>query len=484
MPNSRLEFEVIIIGAGISGLNTAYRLQNQFPDLKYTILEARTSLGGTWDLFRYPGIRSDSDLFTFGFSWHPWTASNPIAEASAIKEYLRNAISKHGITERILYEHNVDTVRWSRAENMWYIDTIHLGEPKTFKSCFIVFGTGYYDYKEPLRTEIPGLDSFKGSLIHPQFWPEDLDYRDKRVVVIGSGATAITVVPKLAEDASEVTMLQRSPSYILSLPNRRIRKSWLAHLIPTAISAKINRILKLISSRLFFLFCRTFPNSARRMIRRATIRKLPEHISYDVHFNPKYKPWDQRLCVCPDGDFFKSLHKGNVQIKTDTIKQISASGIELTSGEFLHADIIVAATGLKIQFAGGIRILIDSERFYLNEKFMWKGMMMQDLPNAALVIGYTNNSWTLGADVTGILLCRLLKYLKKRNGAAIIPRVPKSMHLEQRRMLELSSTYISKAEDELPRTAHAWPWQPRNNYLLDIIHAMYGRVDEALEVVG
>ncbi|KAJ5585887.1 hypothetical protein N7450_005674 [Penicillium hetheringtonii] len=348
MPNSCLEFEVIIIGAGISGLNTAYHLQNQFPDLKYTMLEARASLGGTWDLFRYPGIRSDSDLFTFGFSWHPWTASNPIAEASAIKEYLSKAISNMAL---------------QRGFSM--------------------------------------------------------------------GTTSI-----------------------------------------------LYAVHECSSSSVAY-----FPTQLGGMIRHATIRQLPEHISYDVHFDPKYKPWDQRLCVCPDGDFFKSLHKGNVQIKTDTIKQISASGIELTSGEFLDADIIVAATGLKIQFAGGIRIVIGSERFHLNEKFMWKGMMVQDLPNAALVIGYTKISWTLGADVTGILLCRLLKYLKKRNGAAIIPRVPKSMHLEQRRMLELSSTYISKAEDELPRTAHTWPWQPRINYLLDIIHAMYRRVDEALEVV-
>ncbi|KAJ5414821.1 flavin-binding monooxygenase [Penicillium cosmopolitanum] len=480
----KLDFDVIIIGAGISGLNTAYRIQHELPNDSYAILEGRNSMGGTWDLFRYPGIRSDSDLFTFGFSWYPWTSPNPIAEASAIKDYMTDAAVRFGIDQKILYQHKVNVVHWSGTKHRWFLDISHLDKSKTFTARFIVFGTGYYDYRQPLHAEISGVEKFKGMLVHPQFWPQDLDCENKRVVVIGSGATAITIVPKLAETAGKVTLLQRSPSYIMSIPNRTSqKKNFLMRLIPNAASLKLTRFLKLLTSRIFFLFCRAFPGVAERMLRRGTIRQLPADIPYNPHFKPRYKPWDQRLCVCPNGDFYKSLHTGKVEIKTDTIKQVTESGIELSSGEVLHADIIITATGLKLQFAGGIPIFIDGKNYHLHDKFMWKGMMMEDLPNAALVIGYTNISWTLGADVTGIFVCRLLKHLQRKKYSTVIPRVPETMHLKPQKMLDLNSTYISKAENDLPRTANTGPWQPRKNYFWDLISAKYGRIEESLELI-
>ncbi|CRG92043.1 hypothetical protein PISL3812_09098 [Talaromyces islandicus] len=482
IPNS--DFDVVIIGAGISGVNTAYRIHNELPNHTYAILEARNSLGGTWDLFRYPGIRSDSDLFTFGFSWYPWSSPNPIAEGPAIKKYMKDAAARYGIDQNIYYKHKVNSAHWSGVKKLWSLDVSHGDQPKIVTARFLIFGTGYYDYHKTLATAITGLESFRGTIVHPQFWPEDLNYSNKNVIVVGSGATAITLVPKLAESAAKVTMLQRSPSYIMSLPNSTsAKKTCLLRILPTAVSLKITRILKIIISRIFFVFCRTFPGTARQRLRRATIRQLPKQIAYDPHFKPRYNPWDQRLCVCPNGDFYKSLHTGRVDIKTDTIKQCTESGVQLNSGETLHADIVITATGLKLQFGGGISITVDDKQYHLHEKFMWKGTMMEDLPNAALVIGYTNMSWTLGADVAGILVCRLLKHLERKRSTALIPRVPAGMHLRRQKMLDLSSTYISKAENDLPRTAKTGPWQPKSNYIWDLIAAKYGKLEESLEII-
>ncbi|OGM44741.1 flavin-binding monooxygenase [Aspergillus bombycis] len=476
------DHDLIIIGAGISGINTAYRVQQELPNFSYAILEARDTLGGTWDLFRYPGIRSDSDLFTFGFSWYPWTASSQIAEGSAIREYMQQAAASYGIDKAMKYNHRVDAAAWSTPDQLWTLDITHNGNTKTLRARFLVFGTGYYDYHQPLPTSIPGLTSFRGLTIHPQFWPEGCDYDAKRVVVIGSGATAITLLPKLSETAAKVTMLQRSPSYIMSIPSQTNR-TWLTRLLPTSTSLKLNRVLKIVLSRLFFLFCRSFPATARWVLQRRTLQQLPEGIPHDPHFKPRYNPWDQRLCICPDGDFYKSLHTGRADIKTDTIKLVTESGIQLGSGEFLDADIIITATGLKLQIGAGIDIAIDGQPYKIPEKFLWHGILLEDLPNAALVIGYANISWTLGADVTGRILCRLLKHMERGGFGAVIPRVQSGLALQRGRLLNLSSTYVTEAEKDLPKVGDIGPWKARSNYLSDLIFAKYGKVNESLEFV-
>ncbi|KAE8149101.1 hypothetical protein BDV25DRAFT_168056 [Aspergillus avenaceus] len=476
--------DVIIIGAGISGINAAYRLQSENPNLRYRILEARSNLGGTWDLFKYPGIRSDSDLFTFGFAWHPWDQTNPIADGPSIVKYLDNAAQEHGIKKHILFEHRLLGADWSSADSTWSLSVEHDGQTKSFSARFIIFGTGYYDYQTPLEADIPGLNQFQGQTIHPQFWPEDLDYSNKKIAIIGSGATAITLLPNLAEKAKHVTMIQRSPTYILSLPNQK--RSWYSYILPTALNQRLQRLSWLLSSRFFYLFCQAFPTLARFILRLSVSRQLPSHVPHDPHFHPRYNPWDQRLCVCPDGDFFKSLHTGRADVKTDTIREVTSSGIELNSGERLAADIIITATGLKLRIAGGASLTVDGVPQYVPEKYIWHGIMVQDLPNAAFVIGYTNASWTLGADATAQFLCRLLKELKIRGAQAAVPRidVATAKTMQPRRLLNLNSTYVTKAERDLPKAADRGPWLPRDNYLDDLKFATKGRIDEDMEFLG
>ncbi|KAF4212509.1 hypothetical protein CNMCM8980_000905 [Aspergillus fumigatiaffinis] len=478
-----MDYDIIIVGAGISGINAAYRIQSQLPNHRYAILEARNAIGGTWDLFKYPGIRSDSDLFTFGFSWNPWNQDNPIAEGASISKYMRDTAAQYGIDKHIHFQHRLLAADWSSADNVWKLAVEHEGEPKTYTARFVIFGTGYYNYHEPLAADVPGLSQFQGQVIHPQFWPEDLDYTDKKVVIIGSGATAITLLPKMAEKAAKVTMLQRSPTYILSLPNRQ--SSLLSWILPNTVNRKLQRLRWIFTSRLFFLFCQTFPWMARLLLKLSVVRQLPKNMPYDPHFKPRYNPWDQRLCICPDGDFFKSLHTGHADVKTDTIRQVTANGIELNSGDFLDADIIVTATGLKLQIAGGTSITVDGEKQRVSDKYLWNGVMLQDLPNASFVIGYTNASWTLGADATALFVCRLLKWMERHHKLAATPRLNPVLarQMQPRRLLNLNSTYVTAAEKDLPKAADRGPWQPRENYLSDLTFAKYGRLDEGLELV-
>ncbi|KAJ5466800.1 hypothetical protein N7475_004552 [Penicillium sp. IBT 31633x] len=475
-------FDVIIVGAGISGINAAYRIQDQLPGYSYAILEARDDLGGTWDLFKYPGIRSDSDLFTFGFQFNPWSRDNPIAEGSAIKEYMHDTATKFGIDKHILYKHRLSSANWSSEENTWSLVVDETEQ--TFTARYLIFGTGYYNYKDPLTAEIPDLDTFQGQIVHPQFWPEDLQYKDKKIVIIGSGATAVTLLPNLAQHAARVTMLQRSPTYILSLPNRTGNR-WLSYILPSTIYNKLQRIVWIYTTRIFFLFCQRFPNVSRWLLKLNVRKQLPSHIPYDPHFKPRYNPWDQRLCVCPDGDLFRSLRQGKADVKTDTIRQVTKSGIILNSGEQLDADIIVTATGLRLQIAGGSALSVDGKNIDVGDKYMWNGVMIQDLPNAAFVIGYTNASWTLGADATAQFVCRSLKKLESRKSIAAVPRLKEkdAATLQNRRLLNLNSTYVSIAERALPKAADRGPWQPRDHYQKDMKFALEGDIDTGLEFV-
>jgi cation diffusion facilitator CzcD-associated flavoprotein CzcO len=475
-----LVFDVIIVGAGISGINAGYRVQTELPNYKYAILESRGAMGGTWDFFRYPGIRSDSDLHTFGFPWRPWTDKKAIADGTSIRNYIQASAEQYGIDRKILFRHKLLAADWSTEEQRWALTVDADGEETTYYARFIIMGTGYYDYSEPLQTTIPGLEKFKGQVVHPQFWPEDLDYTNKKMIIIGSGATAVTLLPVVAEKAAQVTMLQRSPGYVVALPAEDPAGNLLRRFLPQQLAFKLVRWKFLILPFIFFKFCRAFPNVARNLIRKGTSQLLPKNIPLDPNFDPKYNPWEQRLCLCPDGDFFKALQGGNADIVTDTIKTVTEDGILTEGGKNLAADIIVTATGLKMQMAGGARLSVDGTPFVISDRYMWKGMMLQDLPNMAVVIGYTNASWTLGADATALHVCRLLKYMDRHSMQSATPTIGKGETMGVSPVLNLSSTYIEKAKGSLPKAGDRGPWRPRANYLIDCWVSRYGSLTQGM----
>jgi cation diffusion facilitator CzcD-associated flavoprotein CzcO len=480
-------FDVLIVGAGISGINAAYRVQTQAPKgTTYSIFEARSAIGGTWDLFKYPGIRSDSDLYTFGFPWRPWREGVAIAEAPLILKYLNESVRETGIDKNIRFQHKVIDADWSSEDLRWTL-SVNVGGEKVVKysARFIILGTGYYDYDEPMYARIPGLHNFKGTLVHPQFWPEKLDYADKRVAIIGSGATAVTILPSMAEKAKFVTMVQRSPSYVFSLPNKDDPITRLLRLIlPAKMAHTIIRTRWMLTAYMFFYFCRAFPNVARRLLRTATTAQLPKNISHDPHFNPSYNPWEQRLCMAPNGDFYRSMRKGKADVVTGKIDTVTEDGILMEDGTKVTADIIITATGLKIKLAGGIKPKVDGKEIKIPSKFMWKGVMLQDLPNCAFIIGYTNASWTLGADATAQMVTRLLNLMQKKNVQAAIPRLANPEDMMPAPMLNLNSTYIQKALNIMPKTGSVGQWKPRTNYIKDIKEAKYGDIQTGLELIS
>ena len=479
--NSDTSLDVLVIGAGIGGINAAYHLKTELPHCRFAVLEGRDNMGGTWDLFRYPGIRSDSDLYTFGFTWYKWNRSNPIADGGDILAYLDDAVTTHRLKDRILFNHRVASLEW--AQNQWTAEVQHAGATVTFRARFVIFATGYYDYHRPLGTVIPGLDNFQGKVIHPQFWPEDLDYTDKRIVVIGSGATAITLIPKLAERAERVTMLQRSPTYIAAVPNRS-KASWWTRLLPESWTYYLRRIFRLVFGQLFFNFCRTFPNAARSFFEKRTLSRLPIGIPLDPHFQPRYNPWDQRLCASPEGDFFKALGSRKAAIETDTVSTVDANGIRLATGEYLPADMIITATGLKLQICGGIPITVNGTQLDITQKYIWNGAMLQDLPNAVMVLGYVNASWTLGADASMGLACRMLKLLEQKRHSAVVPVREGDQNkgkAQDRPLLGLNSTYLLRAQDSLPKASSMRPWVSRTNYFADMFHARFGDMTTGLK---
>ena len=478
-------FDVIIIGAGISGINSAYRVQTKIPGASYAILESRTAMGGTWDLFRYPGIRSDSDLHTFGFAWRPWMDVRPIADGPAIVEYVEQSAAEYGIDKHILYRHRVLDADFSSERQNWAltveVSTDDGAEPQTkvFYGSHLVLGTGYYNYKTPLETVIPGIDSFKGTVVHPQFWPEDLDYSGKKIVIIGSGATAITLVPTLAKTAEHVTMLQRSPTFLISQPNFA-KGSWISKFLPSYFLAKLSRWKFLGLRQIFYLFCQVWPQTARNLLIKATKRQLPKHISVEPHFQPKYNPWEQRLCLCPDGDFFKALRGGKANVATGEIDTVTEHGVTLKSGEKLEADMIVTATGLKLQIAGGIHITVDKELVEPGKKFLWRSMMLQDVPNLCFIIGYTNTSWTLGADASVLLFCRIINEIRRQKATSAVPFLEHPELMKPMSAFNLSSTYIEKAKHLIPRCGDSGPWMPRDNYYRDTWTAWFGSIHKGL----
>ncbi|KAJ6151477.1 hypothetical protein N7470_007074 [Penicillium chermesinum] len=444
--HAETRYDVVIIGAGVSGINAGFRIQDQCPGFSYTILEARDDLGGTWDLFRYPGIRSDSDLFTFGFQFNPWNLDKPIGEGHLIKNYVRETAEKFGIDKHIKYHHRVVSADWSSNDSTWSLQVERDGTPTTYTARFVIFASGYYNYEKPLEAVIPGLDNFQGQLIHPQFWPEDLDYANKKIVIIGSGATAITLLPNLAEKAERVTMIQRSPSYILSLPNRT--SSWfLKYFMPTTAYLRLQRFIWLLSSRFFFLFCQRFPSIARWILNRRAGRELPKHIPVNPHFTPATIRGTNVFA-----SLLMSLRRGKADVRTDTIKTVTKKGVTLSSGETVDADILITATGLKLQIAGGATLSVDGEKVDIGHRYLWNGVMLQDLPNASFIIGYTNASWTLGSDATAQFITRLLNSMKTRKLIAATPTMTPELEatIQRRPLLNLTSTYINVADRVLP----------------------------------
>ncbi|KAJ1323396.1 monooxygenase [Microdochium nivale] len=480
------DFEVLIIGAGISGINAAYRIQHELPgNPSYAVLEARAAVGGTWDLFNYPGIRSDSDIASFCFPWAPWSGSEYLGQGRDIQRYMEQAVRDAGIHDHIRFHHKVSAADWDSKSSCWHITTSTPQGDKTLTARFLVVGTGYYNYDEPLATTIPGIDNFAGRVVHPQFWPEDLDYSGKSVVIIGSGATAITLLPSMVEQgAGHVTMLQRSPSYLLPLPSNDHTAAFFKSFLPATWAFNVLRIFNTFRTQVLFTLCQAFPQRAISVLRQITEKMLPKEVSYDPHFKPRYNPWDQRLCVSPGGDFFQALRKGKGSVVTDTIEQVTADSIRLSSGQELHPDIIVTATGLKICFAGSIAFSVDGgPKIHAGDKRVWKAAMIQDLPNLFYMLGYTNASWTLGADVAATLIIRLIKRMRARGMRYAVPRLSESEaeKMETKSMFDLSSTYLKKATGELPK-AGTGQWEPRTHYFRDLYRVKWGDIDAGLEM--
>jgi monooxygenase len=457
--------DLIIIGAGLSGIGTAYWLQKKCPNKKYTILEARDRLGGTWDLFRYPGVRSDSDMFTFGYKFKAWKSPQPLSKGEEILAYLQETAEESGIDEHIRYGHKLLEANWSSVDKLWTLKVDQQGQIIYLKTRFLYMCSGYYSYKEAHRPNFLGEEQFKGQIVQPQFWPKGLNYQNKKVVVIGSGATAITLVPSMAEASSKITMLQRSPTYVMSLPNKNKFYSFLKKVLPSNWAYRLSRWRNIFLSIFMFWLSKTYPKWVKKRLMREAAKQLPEDFEVDKHFNPKYNPWDQRLCVVPDGDLFKAIKSGKADVITDQIEHFTENGIQLKSGKSLEADIIILATGLKIQLLGAAKILLDGVAQTANDAMVYKGMMISGIPNLAIAFGYTNAAWTLKTDLTANYVCRMLNYMDRKGYQTVVAE--KEEGVKTIPFLNLSSGYIKRGEDVLPQQGDRSPWKVYQNYWKD-----------------
>jgi monooxygenase len=470
--------DVLIVGAGLSGIGAACRLRTEHPQRSLAVLEAREASGGTWDLFRYPGIRSDSDMFTFGFKWRPWPGDTALADGPSILEYLRTVAREYAVDELIRYRHRVVRASWDSATDLWTVEVDRDGEILTLTTHLLWACGGYYDYEQGFCPELPGQDAFRGTVVHPQHWPEDLDYAGKNVVVIGSGATAVTLVPAMANaGAGHVTMLQRSPTYILSLPGRDPLATRLRRL-PTRISYPIVRWKAILLAVATYQLAQRRPQLAKNLIRKLTAKQLPAGVDVDVHFKPAYNPWDQRLCFVPDGDLFQAMRAGRASVVTDHIDTFTETGIRLRSGAELEADVVVTATGLTLKAMGGVELVVDGTPVKMPDTMTYKALMLSDVPNFVFTIGYTNASWTLKADLVADFVCRLLTYLDEHGvRRAVAPRDPS---VGEQRLIDFSSGYILRALDELPTQGDREPWKLRQNYLRDVRSINRDRIDDGV----
>jgi monooxygenase len=471
--------DVLIVGAGLSGIGAGYHLQDKCPEKTYAILEARDAIGGTWDLFRYPGVRSDSDMYTLGYSFRPWDDGAAIAPAASILSYVRETADDNGIAERVRFGHRVVRAEWSTPDARWTVDIELAGGCETVRmTCaFLLTCTGYYRYDDGYTPAFVGTDRFTGRIAHPQHWTQDIDYAGKQVVVIGSGATAVTLVPAMAATAEHVTMLQRSPSYVVSLPSKDPVAGVLRRLLPAKATYSLVRWKNVLVTMTSFELSRRRPAVMKAILRRWTRRQLPGGYPVDTHFKPTYNPWDQRLCVVPDGDLFRAIRSGRASVATGRIDTFTETGVRLRSGEDLPADLIVTATGLDLLAIGGMTLAVDGREIQLSETMSYKGMMLAGVPNLAVVLGYTNASWTLKVDLTCDYVCRLLNHMDDHGYIQCMPGQP-DPSVGRLPFIDFSSGYIRRAAGRFPMQGSKAPWRLYQNYFRDILSLRHGRVED------
>ena len=472
-------FDVLIVGAGLSGIGAGYHLQANCPGKSYAILEGRQCSGGTWDLFRYPGIRSDSDMYTLGYSFRPWTQPEAIADGPAILSYVRETAQTYGIDRKIRFNTKVRRATWSTQDNRWTVEA-EVGdgqEPVRLTCNFLFMCSGYYDYAAGYTPEFAGVEEFAGRIVHPQKWTEDIDYAGKRVVVIGSGATAVTLVPEMAKNAAHVTMLQRSPTYVVSRPGQDGIANWLRRHLPAKVAYGMTRWKNVVLGMIFFRLCKYAPQRMRNLILAGVRKELGPDFDVGTHFTPSYKPWDQRMCLVPNGDLFQSIRDGKVSVVTDRIETFTRDGIKLRSGAELAADVIVTATGLNLQLLGGMQIAIDGRAVDLASTLNYKGMMYSDVPNLASAFGYTNASWTLKCDLTCEYVCRLLNHMDRRGYVQCTPR-NSDPNVATEPWIDFSSGYVQRSIDKFPRQGARAPWRLYQNYALDIVSLKFGSIED------
>ena len=471
-------YDVVIVGAGISGIGAAYWLQQKCPQKQFTILEARATTGGTWDLFRYPGVRSDSDMFTFGYRFKPWKAPKSLSDGASILSYLQETIEENGIGQKIRYIHKLLHARWSSEEACWTLEVASPEGPYIFRCSFLYMCSGYYNYQQAHRPLFNGEENYKGSVVVPQFWPQQLDYTGKKVVIVGSGATAVTLVPAMAQTAAHVTMLQRSPTYIMSLPNKDGFYRVLSKLLPPSFAFKLTRWKNLFLSMMLFNLSRLFPQFVKGLILKGVAKNLPPGFDVEKHFKPTYNPWDQRLCFVPDGDLFIAIRSGKASVITDQIERFTENGLQLASGAEVEAEVVVMATGLQVQLLGGAKITVDGNAINTRDVMVYKGMLVSDVPNFALAFGYTNASWTLKVDLTANYICKLLNYMDKKGFSWVVPRRQTGVTAEP--FLDFDAGYIKRAAHLLPKQGSRRPWRVYQNYFLDMLITRFGAIADGV----
>ncbi len=473
--------DVLIVGAGLSGIGAGCHLQANCPGKTYAVLEARDCIGGTWDLFTYPGIRSDSDMYTLGYSFRPWKEAKSIADGSSILSYIRQTAKDNGVEDKIRFNHRVVRAEWSTADARWTVEAFRSDTQETVRlSCsFLFMCSGYYRYDEGYTPDFQGTERFAGRIVHPQHWSEDIDYAGKRVVVIGSGATAVTLVPSMAQSAAHVTMLQRSPSYIVSLPAEDPIAGMLRRFLPAKVSHPIMRWKNVLLTMLSFQLSRHRPRTMRALVRKGIERRLPAGYDVDTHFNPSYDPWDQRLCLVPNGDLFDAIGDGRASVVTDHIDTFTEKGLRLASGAELEADLVVTATGLNLLALGGLEIAIDGRDIALSETMSYKGMMLSGVPNLAFAVGYTNASWTLKCDLTCEYVCRLLNHMDEGGFRQCTPH-NRDPGVSERPFIDFSSGYVLRSIDQFPKQGSKAPWRLHQNYPLDILNLRFGSIEDSV----
>ena len=482
MTNQTESIDVLIIGAGLSGIGGACHLRRNSPDRSFMILESREASGGTWDLFRYPGIRSDSDMYTFGYGFKPWSDKSSIADGHKILSYIREAAAEYDVEQHIRYQHKVVSASWSSTQSRWLVTAERgdTGEQITISCQFIFSCSGYYDYDQGYTPEFAGIDNFKGQVIHAQHWPEELDYQGKRVVVIGSGATAVTLVPAMSQDTASLVMLQRTPTYIASVPKEQPLAETLRKWLPDSWVFRLIRWKQVLFQIYLYQLSRRNPQRLRKVLLGLVRKEMGPDYDVDTHFTPDYNPWDQRVCGVPDGDLFSAIRENRAEVVTDHIDQFNKEGIHLKSGKQLDADIVVLATGLNLKFAGGVEYSVDGKVLDFAEHFIFRGMMFSGLPNMAFTIGYTNSSWTLKADLTGQYVSRLLNKMARHSYTTVTPRL--TGEVEEMPLLDFDAGYVLRSRESFPKQGNRLPWKNYQNYIRDFIGLRLGRQnDDELE---